>query len=418
MTDFVADDSGNAAASRPSARPPGPLRLALVTRRYPPLIGGAEKLLRYLAEALAREGADVTVLTSRAPGTEHEPRHEERTWDGPHGLGRLSVVRLPTVPFRFVGTWLYMNHLRGWLESHSYDLAYVSMLKHDAYVAIGVGRRRGFPVVLRPEGAGATGDITWQNWANFGRRIAARCREADAFVAISRTIARELEEAGYDRTRIHQLPNGVPVPEAPWQPRPGWREAPRGVFVGRLAGEKGLSTLIESWALVRAAHPRATLTLVGDGPEREAILTQAQARGLDVGAGRAVELRGPMRDVEPVLRASDLFILPSLEEGMSIALLEAMALGIPLVATAIPGNRRLIGDYKHGRLVAPGDPVALARTIQEQWADFDRAFHMSRVARRRVENEFSIATVARAHLTLFEHLRQCKRGASERIRVV
>ncbi len=80
---------------------------------------------------------------------------------------------------------------------------------------------------------------------------------------------------------------------------------------------------------------------------------------------------------------------------MSIALLEAMALGIPLVASSIPGNRRLVGDFKHGRLAAPDDPAALARAILDQWADFDRAFHMSRAARSRVEQEFSIAAVAR-----------------------
>jgi glycosyltransferase involved in cell wall biosynthesis len=89
---------------------------------------------------------------------------------------------------------------------------------------------------------------------------------------------------------------------------------------------------------------------------------------------------------------------------MSIALLEAMALGIPLVASSIPGNRRIVGDFKHGRLAPPDDPEALARVIDEQWTDFDRAFHMSRAARSRVEQGFSIRRMAREHLRLFEQL--------------
>ena len=89
---------------------------------------------------------------------------------------------------------------------------------------------------------------------------------------------------------------------------------------------------------------------------------------------------------------------------MSIALLEAMALGIPLVASSIPGNRRLVDDFEHGRLAPPDDPEALARIIIEQWDDFDRAVHMSRAARSRVEQEFSIQAVARQHLELFREL--------------
>src|SRR5215217_7701117 len=104
------------------------MRLALITRRYPPLIGGAEKVLSYLAPALAAEGADVTVLTSRAPGQDLAEVEEVAVPDG-----RLRVVRLATSRLRVVGTWLYMRALRRWMARHPIDLAYVSMLKHDAY---------------------------------------------------------------------------------------------------------------------------------------------------------------------------------------------------------------------------------------------------------------------------------------------
>lgn len=372
------------------------MRIALITRRYPPLIGGAEKVLSYLAPALAAEGAEVTVLTARLGAARARPARE--TIATPRGS--LTVERLATSPLRFVGTWLYMRNLRRRLRQLRPDVAYVSMLKHDAYVAVEVGRRLRFPVVLRPEGAGATGDLAWQSWGRFGRTIGARCRQADAVVAISKPIRDELLQAGYDKARIVELPNGVPVPERPWNRREGWRDAPRAAFVGRLAPEKGLDTLIHAWRIVRQDHPRAVLTMIGEGPERPALEGLVEGLGL----GDAVAFPGRVDDATGLLRGCDLFVLPSREEGMSIALLEAMALGIPLVATSIPGNRRLIVDRKHGRLAPPGEPDALARAILDQWTEFDRAIHMGRAARSLVQSKYAIPAVARRHLDLFRRL--------------
>ena len=379
------------------------MKITLISRRYPPLIGGAEKVLSYLAPALAAEGAEVTVLTARPTGLDL-PETETYESHGTATKGRLTVVRLDTSRLRFVGTWLYMRNLRRWLAENPPDLAYVSMLKHDAYVTVGEGLRGGFPVVLRPEGAGATGDVAWQSWGRFGRSIAGRCKLANAFVSISAAVTDELTRAGYDPSKVHAIPNGVPVPDPPWQRRTGWREAPRATFVGRLAPEKGLDTLLDAWPAVLSSFPTARLTLVGEGPERPAL----EARVARLGLAGAVEMPGVSDDPTQALRGADLFILPSREEGMSIALLEAMALGVPIVATSIPGNRRLLHEFKHGRLAPPDDPAALARVVTDQWSHFDRAFHMTRAARRRVQEEFSIRSMARRHLELF-------RGQIERV---
>jgi glycosyltransferase involved in cell wall biosynthesis len=376
------------------------MHLALVTRRYPPLIGGAEKVFSYLAAALAREGAEVTVLTSLSEGL---PEREELLVP----RGRLTIVRLPTSSRRIVGTLRYMANLRRWFDRNATDLAYVSMLKHDAYVAVGVGRHKRFPVVLRPEGAGATGDLAWQSWGRFGQLIGRRCRMADAVISIAPAITAELRGARYRPEQIHEVPNGVPVPQRSWLRRADWNTQPRAVFVGRLAPEKRIGTLLEAWAQgVKPVLPDSRLVLIGDGPERPALESQIERLGIrDV-----VELAGSIDDPVARLRDADLFVLPSAEEGMSIALLEAMALGIPVVATAIPGNRRLIDDGRHGLLVAPDDPGALARGIVSQWGDFDRAVQMGRLARARVVQEFSITAVAQMHLTLFQRLIREKRS--------
>jgi glycosyltransferase involved in cell wall biosynthesis len=398
----------------------GPLKLALVTRRYPPLIGGAEKVLSYLASALAAEGADVTIVTSRPhsgemSGMSQADSHVEVR------SGRLSVVRLETSRLRFWGTWRYMRNLKRWFDRNRVDLAYVSMLKHDAYVVVRAGKRLGFPVVLRPEGAGITGDVAWQSWGNLGRLIGLACRQADAFVTISKSVDEELRDSIRSGTmrpfrlarrsdpkpnppRIVSIPNGVPLPEPSWRIRTGWHAAPRAVFVGRLAPEKGLDTLIRAWPEVRLKYPTAQLVLIGEGPRRTDLEQLAGSLGLRLGPAQAVEFPGSVVDSTEAIRNADLFVLPSREEGMSIALLEAMALGIPLVASSIPGNQRLVHDFEHGRLVPPDDPARLARAIIDQWENFERASQMGLSARRRVQHEFPIEAVARRHLELFREL--------------
>jgi len=386
-------------------RTPAQLRVVLITRYYPPFIGGAEKVLSYLAPALAAEGANVTVLTMQAPGLAPFEEVDVPPSASSSG-GRLRVARLATSRARFVGTWLYMRNLKRWLRRHAstIDVAYVSMLKHDAYVTLevgqGGGRRRRFPVLLRPEGAGATGDLAWQKWGRFGRAIALRCKRADALVSISDAITTELLQEGFPPERIHPLPNGVPIPSLAWQPRTGWAAHLRAIFVGRLAPEKRLDLLVRAWPLVLEQYPGARLTLVGEGPERPRL---ERLIG-ELGIGPSVELPGASADPGVRLADSDLFVLPSSEEGMSIALLEAMALGIPLVASDIPGNRRLVNDQVQGRLAPPDHPTQLARVIREQWANPDQARKMGEAARRRVIDEFSIAAVARKHLALFQRV--------------
>jgi glycosyltransferase involved in cell wall biosynthesis len=413
-----------------------PLKLALVTRRYPPMIGGAEKVFSYLATALSALGADVTVLTSQPlyPSllTRSEsliqPTHEIR--DDDRLRTTVKVEHLPTSPLRVWGTLLYMSQLARWFRNHAVDIAYVSMLKHDAYTVVNAARRFNFPVVLRPEGAGATGDMAWQSWGNFGRWIGRQCRHADAFVAISAAVETELREAWERGTLrpsawdhwiqssrpmppIATISNGVPIPDEPWRPRALWSNAPRAVFVGRLAPEKGLFTLVDAWPQVRARYPAASLVLIGEGPERSELEARVKLKGLTLGAGQAVYLPGTQSDPGNLLCDADLFVLPSQEEGMSIALLEAMALGMPLVASAIPGNCRLVRDLEHGRLVPPGDPDRLAAVILGQWSNFDRACQMAKAARRQVEEEFSIQVVARRHLELFEEIISRRRTMKE-----
>lgn len=384
-----------------------PPRLVMISRRFWPLIGGAESAVANLAQAFKKLGADCTVLTAQwEPGWPREIVH--------HGI---RVIRIPQPAWRFYGTWRYQRGLAAWLTGHraEYDLAYVSMLKHSAYATLGVARRLRFPVVLRPEGAGLTGDCFWQLEANFGRRIKERCLTADAFFAPSRAIERELVAAGYPRDRIHYTPNGValrPTTDRATQlelraalaeAEPSLTVAPNApvvLYAGRLHPAKGLATLVSAWQRVNERWPQARLWIAGEGPDRTALADQIASLGLH---GRVV-LAGPFDQVDDLLQSADLFVLPSREEGMSIALLEAMSAGLPIVATRIEGNAALIDHDRQGLLIPPDDPRALGDSIVALLADRDLAAQLGTAARERVVESFSIEQTASAQLALFASL--------------
>lgn len=382
-------------------------RVVLVTRRFWPLVGGAEIMTARLAAGLHARGAETTILTARwQPDWPAEIEH--------HGV---RVVRLANPQRRIWGTWCYMRALGRWLKKHrsAFDLAYVSMLKHDAYAAVTAGRRRRFPVVLRAEGAGLTGDCHWQLEANFGLQIKRRCQRADAFVAPSPAIERELVVAGYARSRIHYIPNGVAIPEPRDEAsRAAARadlaeadaslaiggQAPLVVYTGRLHAMKGLEYLVRAWPCVLARVPDARLWLVGDGPFRGELNELIGSLGL----WGFVYLAGPFDDVAEFLQAADVFVLPSLEEGMSLAALEAMAGGLPVVATDIPANKAIIEDNVTGRLVPPRDSGRLAAAILGLLEDRPAGEALGLAARQQASERFSLDRTLDEHLELFEQV--------------
>lgn len=381
-------------------------RLVLVTRRFWPLVGGAERAMANLATELAARGLEVTVLTAR-----WEPH-----WPAEIAYREVPVVRVPQASVRYWGTLQYMRAVRRWLRENPdrYDLVCVSMLKHSAYATLRevVGR---VPVVLRAAGGGRSGDCIWQLEARMGARIKRRCMRADAFIAPSHTIQRELVAAGYPRARIHYLPNGVRIPppvddEAKRRARVALAtanaslvlpdQAPLAVFTGRIDAAKGLAELVAAWRMVADRRRDARLWIVGDGPFESDLRRQIEAEDLS----SRVVLTGIFDDVSDVLAAADLFVLPSHEEGMSQSLLEAMAAGLPTVASDIVGNRSLLDDGREGRLVPPRRADTLAAAILAMIENPADAAELGAAARQRVSREHSLERMADDYLAVFERV--------------
>ena len=382
-----------------------PLRLVIATARFWPQTGSAESTLARLAVGLADRGCRVTILTARW--------HER--WPAEIRFHGLPVVRLSPAPHGYWNTWRFQRAMGQWLRRHEseFDVAMVSGLRHEAYAAmLALGRRK--PVVLCPIRSGREGDCLWQIDASGGQKIYRECIRASALIAWTPAIRRELQAAGYPRERIHELRLGVPLPpartaETHASARALLAEANAMLQLGdraqlvvstcRLAPGRGWEHLLAAWGRVCDRRPGARLWLAGETFDRPLVQRKIEQLGL---VGRAGAI-GVFDDMEGLLAAADMLVAPA-PDGSPVAVLEAMAAQLPVVACDVPANQWLITDRGEGLLVPPADVAGLATAILTLLEQRDLAARLAAAARDRAAGEFSLAGMVDENLALLEKL--------------
>lgn len=218
-------------------------------------------------------------------------------------------------------------------------------------------------------------------------------------VAVSRPISEVLQAAGIPADRIHIIENGVEVGERPRLDAGQRAELraslglPADAFVvlnaARLNRQKGQWNLVEAAAQLRAAGREARFLIVGDGPLAAELQELARARGV----ADLVTLAGFRDDVDDLLQAADAFALPSLDEGMPMSLLEAVARGVPVVTTAVGDIPHVVCHRQSGLVVPLEDPAAVAAAVDELRRLPDRGASLAAEARRRVAERYSCAAM-------------------------
>lgn len=230
-------------------------------------------------------------------------------------------------------------------------------------------------------------------------------------VAVSDEVARSvMREYRPPRDRLHTISNGVDMERfgGPFD-----REAIRDaegidrsdtvlIVVAKMYPQKGHHDLVEALRLVAPDMPGLRVLLLGDGPLRPELERAVDAAGLS----DVVDFLGIREDIPSLLAMSDLFVLPSHWEGLPMALLEGMASGLPVVATAVSGTAQVVEHGVSGLLVPPRDPVGLATAISSLVGDKDRAAALGTAARRRVSEQYSATAQARQHAELYDAIVQ------------
>ncbi len=359
-------------------------------------LGGPERLILDQV-ALASPALEPTIASFARPGV----RHPFLDAAAEAGLRTLRIEQRHSYDPRALGD--LRRALATALRSPRPDVLVGHDYKANLYLALAASGS-GLPRAAVVHGYTAE-DTKVRFFEAVDRRV---LRTADAVVAVSPATADALAGGGIPRDRLHVVENGVAVDRVAGEARAAraavraaWGVAEGDVVVlalGRLSPEKGHAVLLDAFAQARRDRPgREVLVLVGDGPSRVGLEVEA-SRLVSLGLLRAGDVRfeGWRADPWACLGAADLLALPSLREGLPLALLEAMAAGVPVVATRVGGVPEALDDGRCGILVPPGDAAALSRGISEALSDPARRRTLAAAALARVRASYSSERQARA----------------------
>ncbi len=360
-------------------REAGTIRLLLVESGR--AVGGTERVVWELATRLPTARFRVHVWLSPDPGVDELA--------GALAAAGVAVDRVAEVDRRFdvkgmLATWTRLRRLKP-------DLLHVHHVwpAADRYLAL-LARAAGVPRLV------VTEHLVGRSHSR-GQRVLKRdeLSRADAVTAVTGAIVETLvRDYGIEPGRVLVIPNGADPPDVEREAEVAkrWRERflptplkPLWVVAGRLEEQKGHDVLFEALARLVAQRMDFTLAVAGEGSRRGWLEQQALSRGL----APRVQFVGQLDDVGGLLAAADAVLLPSRWEGLPLVLLEAMARGRPIVASAVGGVPDAIEDGVHGTLVPPDDPEALAQALERLHRSADRAWRLGRSAALRARERYT-----------------------------
>lgn len=400
------------------------MRIAYLTGEYP---RATDTFIQREVAALRKQGLEVYTFSVRRTSTEHivgpeQERESEATFyilpPFPLTLVRAHLSLLLLSPGRYLSAIrLAWSTRQPGMRGHLYQLFYFA----EAGLLAGELLRRRIRhlhnhfanssctvSMLAAELSGLTFSFTIHGPAIFFEpqrwRIDEKIKRASFVSCISHYCrSQAMVFAPMDRwRRMHIVHCGVDP--SLFKVVSHRRRGRRLLYVGRLAATKGLPILLESLASLRSEYPDLVLTVVGDGPDRAVVEEQTTRLGL----GQNVRFLGyrSQDEVCDEMGATDVFVLPSFAEGVPVVLMEALATGLPVVATRIAGIGELVEDGVSGYLVSPGDPISLAERLRRLVEDPALRSRFGAAGRAKVEKDFDVnREAARLHSILTATLR-------------
>lgn len=381
--------------------PTEPISILLICYAYPPVLGGSEIEAQRVSEALRKRGHQVTVLC-----TGGDPMPPVSRWIDPYGTPvRIFGGRWPRRwrdhAFALGVVWTLLTTRR------RYQLVYFLMQGLHLAAGLPVAKFLSKPIVMKVSGSSI---ITMMGQSWLGRLELRWLRQwANRVMILNSGMAEEAYAAGFGPQNLLWMPNPVDVDRfAPADSAERLRlrremtipdNAPVLLFVGRLAPEKELLSLLGAFAIAVRQIPSARLVFIGDGPDRA--MLEAKAQELQLSASVRFAGRFSPEGVQSWLKVSDVFALVSSNEGFSCSLLEAMSTGLPSIVSDIPANTQLIENGVHGLIAPVRDEPAIAHALIRLLDDAPLRWKCGAAARQRVIDNYSMDKVVDLYESLF-----------------
>ena len=380
-----------------------PNRIVMIVGLFHPVVGGAELVCRKLAQGFIERGMSVTVLTSFRDGL---PEYE--IIDGIPVYRKMKGWH----PFGFG----YMFSTFCFLMKHRKEFDSMACFGLFLFIppAVLIKYLYGKKVIVRLMCSGSFGDFAAIRPLKVKCFVTAAAKLCDKIIFMSQEIKKELEENGFPDEKLTFIPNGVDVDRFVPSEKTVGSNGANICFVGRIEKQKGLDHLLQAFSLIKTRDHDVQLSIVGEGQQREPL--EKLAHILKV--RERVHFTGSTQEVLTYYQNALIFVLPSLSEGMSSSLLEAMSCGLPVVVTAVGGNREIVEWGSEGKkipgsqfkiadcgiLVNPEDSKGLAEALSKLLDDGTLRSQLGERAREHIVSRFSQEQIVNNYVTLFSRL--------------
>jgi len=375
--------------------------VCMIIAYFPPIVGGTETQTLSLARALITQNVNPSVITERVRGLK---RFERIDGVPVYRLRTLGSGTFASLSFMLSSFHFLMKNRR------KYQIIHAHLASSPAITATIAGKLLRKKIVVKFGGAGKTGDIQTSHRTFLGRiKLKFLMKYVDIFICPSEEMKEELINYGFAKGKVVKIPNGVDI--ALFHPvndlqkenlkrRFNFPSLPILVYAGRLERGKGLAMLLMAWQRVVKVGKQSYLVVLGGGSEKDSLTDLAKQLQII----ESVKFTGEVGNVNEYLQTGDCFVLPSSAEGLPNALLEAMATGLPVVATKIGGVEEVIENKKNGFLFEPGSVDQLAKGILTLLSQSELAHKLGQQARRTIEENYTIDIVSEKYLKLYAEI--------------